>query len=166
MKSWLNDKFTITKNKITDWPSTFPPSSHTHTISQITDLQNQLNGKSSTSHNHDGRYLKNIRVINLSDCQKSTINYETRYTLPSMSIGEIIYFNMEGDTNSSRLLYAKESGSYMVLLADRFTRTGSASLGDISFSVDTVSLSLIKNNTYLGETVYSPAFYPLITRIS
>ena len=83
-----------------------------------------------------------------------------------MSIGEIIYLNMEGDTNTSRLLYAKESGSYMVLLADRFTYNSGAGFGNISFSVDTVSLSLIKNNTYLGETVSSPAFYPLITRIS
>jgi len=83
-----------------------------------------------------------------------------------MSIGEIIYLIMEGDTNSSRLLYAKESGSYMVLLADRFSYNSGAGLGNISFKVDTVSLSLIKNNTYLGETVYSPAFYPLITRIS
>ena len=110
--------------------------------------------------------MKNIRVINLSDCQKSIIDYETRYTLPSMSIGEIIYLNMESDKNNSRLLYAKESGSYMVLLADKFSYNSGAGFGNISFSVDTVSLSLIKNNTYLGETVGSPAFYPLITRIS
>ena len=84
VKSWLNDKFTITKNKITDWPSTFPPSSHTHTISQITDLQNQLNGKSSTSHNHDGRYL---RVGDIEDkgsvTLDSTKSLTTTFPTPS-----------------------------------------------------------------------------------
>lgn len=43
--------------EITDKPSTFTPSSHTHAISDITNLQTTLDGKSATSHNHDSTYL-------------------------------------------------------------------------------------------------------------
>ena len=39
-------------------PSTFPPSSHTHTISNITNLQSTLDGKASSTHNHDTVYSK------------------------------------------------------------------------------------------------------------
>lgn len=37
-------------------PSTYAPSSHTHTIGQITDLQSKLDGKSNNGHTHDDRY--------------------------------------------------------------------------------------------------------------
>ena len=113
VKSWLNDKFTITKNKITDWPSTFPPSSHTHTISQIDDLQNQLNGKSSTAHNHDGRYLKtNIKAVTLS---KNSLTY----TFPSIAIGEIVYASVNipeysnSDNAYSYEFRASNAGNYL-----------------------------------------------------
>jgi hypothetical protein len=33
-------------------PSTFPPSSHTHPISEVTDLQTSLDGKAATVHTH------------------------------------------------------------------------------------------------------------------
>lgn len=39
-------------NDLTDKPSTFPPSTHSHTISNITSLQTTLDGKASTSHSH------------------------------------------------------------------------------------------------------------------
>ena len=37
---------------VTGKPSTFTPSSHTHAISDITNLQDTLNGKAASSHNH------------------------------------------------------------------------------------------------------------------
>lgn len=41
-------------NDLTDKPSSFTPSSHTHSISSITNLQTTLDGKASTSHTHSG----------------------------------------------------------------------------------------------------------------
>lgn len=49
---------TIPINSVIRWenvvgrPSTFTPSSHSHTIANITNLQSALNGKASTSHSH------------------------------------------------------------------------------------------------------------------
>ncbi len=43
--------------EITDKPATFTPSTHSHSISDITNLQTTLDGKSATSHNHDSTYL-------------------------------------------------------------------------------------------------------------
>jgi hypothetical protein len=39
-------------NDLTDKPATFPPSSHTHPISEVTNLQTSLDGKAATSHTH------------------------------------------------------------------------------------------------------------------
>lgn len=42
----------VTWSDVTGKPSTFPPSSHTHSISDVTSLQTALDGKSSISHTH------------------------------------------------------------------------------------------------------------------
>jgi hypothetical protein len=44
-------------SEITSKPSTFTPSTHSHAISEITNLQTSLDGKSATTHNHDAAYL-------------------------------------------------------------------------------------------------------------
>ena len=43
-------------DKVTGKPSTFTPSSHTHTIANVTGLQAELDGKSNNGHTHDDRY--------------------------------------------------------------------------------------------------------------
>lgn len=43
-------------HKVTGKPSTFAPSSHTHTIANVTGLQAALDGKSNNGHTHDDRY--------------------------------------------------------------------------------------------------------------
>lgn len=43
-------------DKVTGKPSTFAPSSHTHTIANVTGLQAALDGKSNNGHTHDDRY--------------------------------------------------------------------------------------------------------------
>ena len=43
---------------ITGKPSTFTPSSHTHTIANVTGLQTALDGKAASGHNHDTVYSK------------------------------------------------------------------------------------------------------------
>lgn len=44
-------------SSITGKPSTFTPSTHSHLINDVTSLQTTLDGKASTSHNHDTAYL-------------------------------------------------------------------------------------------------------------
>lgn len=44
-------------SSITGKPSTFTPSTHSHAIADVTSLQTSLDGKASTSHNHDTVYL-------------------------------------------------------------------------------------------------------------
>lgn len=39
----------VTWSDVSNKPSTFPPATHTHTIANITDLQNTLNGKLAAS---------------------------------------------------------------------------------------------------------------------
>ena len=45
-------------NNILNKPNTFTPSSHNHAISDITSLQSTLDGKASSTHNHDSVYVK------------------------------------------------------------------------------------------------------------
>jgi hypothetical protein len=45
---------------ITNKPSTFPPSAHTHLISEVSNLQTTLDGKSNTGHTHDYSTLTSI----------------------------------------------------------------------------------------------------------
>ena len=50
--SWVASSTSVDWSAITGKPSAFPPSAHTHTISDVTDLQTTLDGKASTSHSH------------------------------------------------------------------------------------------------------------------
>ncbi len=52
--SWAkaSSKPSYTWNEIGNKPSTFTPSSHTHTISNITNLQSTLDGKAASNHSH------------------------------------------------------------------------------------------------------------------
>ena len=65
---------------ITGKPSTFPPSSHTHTISQITDLQNQLNGLK----NDINIVLQSSSIETAVNLTKSRIGDLGTITLPSV----------------------------------------------------------------------------------
>lgn len=49
-------------NDLSDKPTDFAPAAHTHEMTDITGLSDALNGKSDTTHNHDGTYLKPIDV--------------------------------------------------------------------------------------------------------
>lgn len=49
----------LTWNSITGKPSLFPPSSHTHTISQISGLQSELNNKANANHIHHWNDITN-----------------------------------------------------------------------------------------------------------
>ena len=77
-------------------------------------MQNQLNGKSSTSHNHDGRYLKNIRVVTLTKTEGSGY---INYTFPSIAVGETVYVYQElyeREAYTGRV-FVKDNGTYFAL---------------------------------------------------
>ena len=61
-----NAVFTDTKDwkSITGKPDSFPPSSHGHTISEITGLKDTLDGKASSNHTHDDRYYTESEIDN------------------------------------------------------------------------------------------------------
>jgi len=51
-------------------PTTFPPSSHSHAISDITDLSTQLSGKAPTSHNHTISQISDIASASVANAVK------------------------------------------------------------------------------------------------
>lgn len=51
--AWISNNLgSIDWDDVTGKPATFPPSSHTHAISDTTGLQTALDGKAATSHTH------------------------------------------------------------------------------------------------------------------
>jgi hypothetical protein len=94
--SWIqqNDWTTIT-NK----PSTFTPSAHTHPISDVTNLQTTLNGKSDTTHNHDTTYLKLDGTNNMTGTL--TINVgQTALALKASGTTDHVYMSFYADTDN------------------------------------------------------------------
>ena len=61
VKDWAkaDSKPTYTYAEITEKPEKFTPDTHTHTISEITDLQTTLDGKASKNHVHDSEKVTN-----------------------------------------------------------------------------------------------------------
>ena len=49
-------------NDLSDKPTDFAPAAHTHKMTNIIGLSDALDGKSDTTHNHDGTYLKPVDV--------------------------------------------------------------------------------------------------------
>ena len=95
---------------ITGKPSTFTPSSHTHTISQITNLQSVLNGKAKYDHNHDSSYIKSTgSSIIVSGTYKYINTFPNVYSLIDQESGNtptnnraVIWYNYEYQDNSNR----------------------------------------------------------------
>ena len=52
----------ITKSKISDFPTTMTPTSHTHTIANVTNLQSSLDSKASSGHSHGS--ISNTGTLN------------------------------------------------------------------------------------------------------
>lgn len=49
-------------NDLSDKPTDFAPAAHTHEMTDIIGLSDALDGKSDTTHNHDGTYLKSVPI--------------------------------------------------------------------------------------------------------
>lgn len=69
----ISDKGSVSSwNDIKDKPSTFNPSAHNHTITEITGLQAELNSKASSSHTHS---IANITNLQIELNNKSNVNH-------------------------------------------------------------------------------------------
>lgn len=91
--------------------------------------------------------MKNIRVINLSDCKtvadtSDLFNPKTIITLPTMSIGEIIYLNIDSTYATSPYLYAQETGSYIILAPKYIGKIDTTSVRATTYS------SILRYNIY------------------
>lgn len=75
-----NAVFTDTKDweSITGKPDSFPPSSHGHTISEITELQDTLDDKASSDHIHDDRYYTETEVDTKLNKKAEVIHTHTK----------------------------------------------------------------------------------------
>ena len=92
--------------------------------------------------------MKNIRVINLSDCEtvadtSDLFNPKTIITLPTMSIGEIIYLNIDSTyATSPTYLKVQETGSYIILAPKDFGKIDTTSVRATTYS------SILRYNIY------------------
>ncbi|WP_073346055.1 tail fiber domain-containing protein [Bacteroides congonensis] len=69
----ISDKSSVSSwNDIKDKPTTFPPSTHNHTVTEITGLQSQLDGKASSSHSH---VISGITGLSTELGNKANVNH-------------------------------------------------------------------------------------------
>lgn len=68
VKDWAkaDTKPTYTFAEITEKPEKFTPDTHTHTISEVTDLQTTLDGKAAKNHTHDSEKVTNWNNVIVS----------------------------------------------------------------------------------------------------
>jgi hypothetical protein len=75
----------VTWSDVTSKPSTFPPSSHTHVISDVTSLQTTLDGKASSSHTHTISDITNL-TTNLAGKQPTLVSGTNIKTINSTTL--------------------------------------------------------------------------------
>ena len=138
----------VTSNKVTSWSSTttdthYPSeklvktgldgkanSSHTHSISQITNLQSTLDGKANASHSHSD-YQQKIKYETKVDSTESTV----KYTINSMSVGELKMLDINfTNTKTSSRLTLPSGGTYMLTGSSYFLYNGSTSSSRMLYS--------------------------------
>ncbi len=91
----IADKGSVSSwNDIKDKPSVFPPSTHTHSISDVSDLQSQLNSKASSSHSH---VISGITGLSTELGNKANVNHS---------------HSISGITNLQNQLDSKASSSH------------------------------------------------------
>lgn len=108
-------------DKVTGKPSTFAPSSHTHTIANVTGLQAALDGKSNNGHTHDDRYYTETEMdtklsgkANVSHGHTSFNSWgeNTIKTIADDTVANwasknnsVHYYNIEGELNGQPSRY-------------------------------------------------------------
>ncbi len=89
----------LTWDEVTGKPSTFAPSLHTHTISQVTNLQSALDGKSNTNHSHSYVPLAGGTMTG----NLAFSNNKTGISWARVTDGASILFNAETDATDNYL---------------------------------------------------------------
>lgn len=108
-------------DKVTGKPSTFAPSSHTHTIANVTGLQAALDGKSNNGHTHDDRYYTESEMdtklagkansshghTSFNACGENTIKTIADDTVANWASknNSVHYYNIEGELNGQPSRY-------------------------------------------------------------
>lgn len=65
--------YTPTWSEVSSKPTTFAPSTHNHTVSQVTGLQSSLDGKANVSHQHVIADLTDLPVITQSNTANTIV---------------------------------------------------------------------------------------------
>lgn len=80
------DNHTHSYSDITDKPQTFPPSQHSHQISEITDLQTTLDGKASSQHSHQISDITNLQTtLDAKASSQHTHSFNELTNLPTIA---------------------------------------------------------------------------------
>lgn len=80
------DNHTHSYNDITDKPQSFPPSQHSHPISEITDLQTNLDGKASAQHSHQISDITNLQTtLDAKASSQHTHSFNELTNLPTIA---------------------------------------------------------------------------------
>ena len=144
---------------ITGKPESYTPSSHSHAISDVTDLQTTLNGKSDTGHTHDDRYYTESEIdTKLADKSNTGHTHDDRYYTESEidtklagksdtghthAISDVTglqgALNGKSDTDHTHSIYVKKAGD---------TMTGSLTAVSFYASSDERLKENIENVTY------------------
>lgn len=93
---------TVTWDTLQNKPSTFTPSAHNHTITEITGLQVQLDSKASSSHTHTIANISNLQAELNSKASSSHLHDDRYYT----------------ETEVNNLLATKASSSHTHTIAN------------------------------------------------
>lgn len=81
----ISDKGSVSSwNDIKDKPSVFPPSTHSHSVSDVSGLQGQLDGKASSSHSHSISGITNLQ--NQLDSKASSSHTHTIANITNLEI--------------------------------------------------------------------------------
>ena len=119
---------------ITDKPSTFSPSAHNHTITEITGLQGQLDSKASSAHTHS---IDNVTNLQIELNNKSDVNHTH---VISAITGLQTQLDSKVNTSDISTLNVKNSDTVDNLHASSFMRSDAdtSCSGNVSIGGDLV----------------------------
>ena len=125
-------------NNLPNKPSTFPPSSHTHPISEVTDLQTFLDGKAATSHGHA---IGDVSGLQTALDGKAPTSHQ--HTLSQITDYSALYQSSIGNS----VLSTQVGGATPEPASTWKTRTVSQALDTILFPTVPPSISTSKSAT-------------------
>ena len=122
-------------NDLSDKPTDFAPAAHTHEMTDITGLSDALDGKSDTTHNHDGTYLKSVPIA-------------TKEILGGIKVGTGLSV-----TNDGILSADAQAVNVTPLITENSTEAVSSGavfsrIGNLKFVVRTTPPTSADNNTF------------------